>query len=160
MESPEKEDKEDFASQDGPDTSSFSAFLVSLLTSSESDSHSIQGLNEHHFEIRDMAPEPEIKQTVGKKSLLARGRQTLGRAINKAARISGFRQNSEPKIACSTTTDAKHFEDELRPLKVHDDFKLPGMSEPSLLLSENVRAAVYYSLPALAQGKNWVLLYR
>ena len=160
MRSPEKADmEEDSAARDGPDTSSFSAFLVSLLTS-DSDNHSVQGLNEHHFEIGDKTPIPEMKESVGRKSLLTRGRQTIGRAFHKAARISGYRQKSEPKIVCSTVDDAEHVAHELRPLKVQDEFNLPNISEPSLLLSENLRAAVYFSLPALAQGRNWVLLYR
>ncbi|XP_020241505.1 TLD domain-containing protein 2 isoform X1 [Asparagus officinalis] len=159
-ESPENEDMEDDSvTEDGPDTSSFSAFLVSLLTSSESGSDSVEGLNEHHFAIRDTAPEPEIKEAVGRKSLLARGRQTIGRAIHKAARISGYRQNLEPKIACDTISESKHVEYEPKPVKVQNDFNLPEISEPSLLLSENLRAAVYFSMPALAQGRNWVLLY-
>ncbi|CAK9174956.1 unnamed protein product [Ilex paraguariensis] len=36
---------------------------------------------------------------------------------------------------------------------------LPETSEPSLLLSEKTRGALYVALPALAQGKKWVLLY-
>jgi hypothetical protein len=37
---------------------------------------------------------------------------------------------------------------------------LPGISEPSLLLSEKERSTLYVSLPALVQGRKWLLLYR
>lgn len=37
---------------------------------------------------------------------------------------------------------------------------LPEASEKSLLLSEKTRSALYISLPTVAQGRKWVLLYR
>jgi hypothetical protein len=37
---------------------------------------------------------------------------------------------------------------------------LPTMSEPSVLLSELMQSILYASLPVLAQGRNWILLYR
>ncbi|KAJ0787925.1 putative TLDc domain-containing protein [Helianthus annuus] len=37
--------------------------------------------------------------------------------------------------------------------------KLPNMSEPSQLMTEDTRAALYVALPVLSQGKKWVLLY-
>lgn len=37
--------------------------------------------------------------------------------------------------------------------------RLPDVSEPSLLLSEKARWSLYTSLPAVAQGRKWVLLY-
>ena len=36
---------------------------------------------------------------------------------------------------------------------------LPSMSEPSQLMTEYTRAALYAALPVLSQGKKWVLLY-
>ncbi|KAM5577284.1 hypothetical protein ABKV19_007899 [Rosa sericea] len=36
---------------------------------------------------------------------------------------------------------------------------LPDISEPSLLVSEKTRIALYSSLPALVQGRQWLLLY-
>ena len=37
---------------------------------------------------------------------------------------------------------------------------LPQISEPSMLVSEGVRNAVYASLPALIRGRKWFMLYR
>nr|KAJ0221473.1 hypothetical protein LSAT_V11C200054110 [Lactuca sativa] len=37
--------------------------------------------------------------------------------------------------------------------------KLPKMSEPSQLMTENTRSDLYVALPVLSQGKKWVLLY-
>ncbi|KAJ6811788.1 TLD domain-containing protein 2 isoform X2 [Iris pallida] len=158
---PEKGDLEnDSGTEDGPDTSSFKAFLLSLLTP-DSDSHSAEGSKEDHQETVDTASGSGTMENGGKKSFLSRSKQTLGRAVTKAARISGFRQSSESKSVHSTTNDSKPFEHELRPLTVSNGISshLPDISEPSMLLSENLRTALYHSLPSLAQGRNWVLLY-
>nr|KAJ0228335.1 hypothetical protein LSAT_V11C100035710 [Lactuca sativa] len=37
--------------------------------------------------------------------------------------------------------------------------KLPKMSKPSQLMTENTRSDLYVALPVLSQGKKWVLLY-
>ncbi|XP_035844474.1 oxidation resistance protein 1-like [Helianthus annuus] len=37
--------------------------------------------------------------------------------------------------------------------------KLLNMSEPSQLMTEDTRAALYVALPVLSRGKKWVLLY-
>lgn len=37
---------------------------------------------------------------------------------------------------------------------------IPEISDPSLLLTEQCRRSLYTSLPALVQGRKWVLLYR
>lgn len=37
---------------------------------------------------------------------------------------------------------------------------LPEISDPSLLLKEQSRRSLYTSLPALVQGRKWVMLYR
>lgn len=97
-----------------------------------------------------------------KKGLLSRGKQSVGKAIQRVALIGGFRQISEPKGDDATTNDSelvgqelKFFSDDKR-----SKFKLPVISEPSLLMSEDMRRFLYFSLPAVAQGRNWVLLYR
>lgn len=163
MGSPEKEVSEDRGIENGPDTSSFSAFVVSLLTYSESDSQSVEGSEDSHPEMGDVAAGSGVEENSVKKSFLTRGRQALGRVVNQAARISGYRQSSEPKPVFSTTNDSELVEHEPRPYdvtkEVSSQFDLPDISEPSLLLSENLRAALYFSLPALARGRNWVLLY-
>ncbi|KAL0729314.1 hypothetical protein Bca4012_025407 [Brassica carinata] len=37
---------------------------------------------------------------------------------------------------------------------------IPEISEPSLLLTDQSRRSLYTSLPALVQGRKWILLYR
>jgi hypothetical protein len=37
---------------------------------------------------------------------------------------------------------------------------LPGISEPSVLVSESIRNVLYASLPPLMHGRKWLLLYR
>ncbi|KAH7300491.1 hypothetical protein KP509_24G065300 [Ceratopteris richardii] len=38
-------------------------------------------------------------------------------------------------------------------------FRLPSTSEHSMLLSEDFRAFIYLSLPTIAKGRHWILLY-
>ncbi|XP_038977265.1 TLD domain-containing protein 2-like isoform X2 [Phoenix dactylifera] len=64
--------EEDSGDPDGPDTSSFTAFLISLLSSSDTGSHPVEDLNERHAEMGDAASASEIRENSGKKSLLSR----------------------------------------------------------------------------------------
>ncbi|CAL9096970.1 unnamed protein product [Musa acuminata var. zebrina] len=160
----EKEDSQDDSEDpDGPDTSSFTAFLISLLSSSNPSNHPTEELNEHHAEAGEWTSNSAPNENSGRISLLARGKRTFGKAIHKAAKISGFRQNSEPKIDHNIINEPELTGCDSRSVTVTKDsathFDLPNMSEPSLLLSENMRAALYFSLPALVKGRNWLLLY-
>ncbi|XVE86773.1 hypothetical protein DITRI_Ditri18aG0060800 [Diplodiscus trichospermus] len=108
-----------------------------------------------------------MKENGGKKSLLSRGKQSL-RALYQATRTSGYRNqdhkgDSDIKSDDDDDGDAKFDELEMRhmqnvkePLALGD---LPETSEPSLLLTEKTRNALYASLPALVQGRKWLLLY-
>lgn len=117
---------------------------------------------------KDNSPSDSImKENGGKRSLISKGKQTLGRAIYQAARIGGFR-NQERKggsnMKIDDGSDATFAGVEMKPVqKVEEPVPLlnpPDVSEPSLLLSENLRCALYGSLPALFQGRKWLLLYR
>lgn len=154
---------------DGPDTSSFTAFLVSLLSSSEAGKPASEDL--YHAEIREFASDSVIKENRGRRSLFSIGKQSLGKAINKAARLSGYRrQGLEKKVDHNTTndetTDSKLHMHELRPVQgLREEntrivLPLPEISEPSSLLSENIRRDLYFSLPVLIRERKWVLLYR
>lgn len=147
---PEKEETEEKPEvPDGPDTSSFTAFLISLLSSSNSSNH--------------LQTSASVESS-GRISLFARGRRTLEKSINKAAKISGLRQSSETKVEHRAAYEPELSGNDLRPVRVTKDdntyFDLPAMSEKSMLLSDNIRAALYFSLPALVKGSNWLLLYR
>ncbi|KAK9271838.1 hypothetical protein L1049_002203 [Liquidambar formosana] len=154
---------------DGPDTSSFSAFLYSLLASSEPGSNSnSDGQNEHQAELVEQGSDTVIKDSGGKKSLFSKGKQSLGKVIYQVARISVYRsQGSERKgnsdMKIDNGDDSKLVGIQMRPMQTESEpglcVDLPDISEPSLLLSEKTRTALYLALPALVQGRKWVLLY-
>ncbi|KAB1210254.1 Oxidation resistance protein 1 [Morella rubra] len=151
---------------DGPDTSSFTAFLYSLLSSSESgDNSKSDGQNKDIVESGNLESDTAMKESAGKKSLLSRGRQSIGRVIYKAARIGGYR-NQDHKGDSDIKADGddagfagvemRHMQNEKESV---DLVKVPDISEPSLLLSDKTRNILYASLPALVQGRQWLLLY-
>jgi len=153
---------------DGPDTSSFSAFLYSLLSSSETEDKSKSDEQKNdEVESGDLQSDNVIKESGGKKSLFSRGKQSLGRAMYKAARIGGYRSqdrkgDSEMKVdgndaAELAGVEMKNVQNEKECLAL---IEVPDISEPSLLLSEKTRSALYASLPTLVQGRKWLLLYR
>lgn len=154
---------------DGPDTSSFSAFLYSLLSPESGSTRDMEEHLQKHAEIVESSNDSGTKKTgSGKKTLFARSKQSLGRALYQAVRINGFRsqgadQNLDCNIKSYGESDSKLGNIELGLMNSQSEndsqVNLPDMSEPSLLLSENARKSLYVSLPALAQGRKWVLLY-
>ncbi|KAM7513622.1 hypothetical protein LguiA_003205 [Lonicera macranthoides] len=155
---------------DGPDTSSFTAFLYSLLSTSEAGPNSnLSGSNGHQVESESSSSDAKMKERSGKRSLLSRGKQSLGKALTQAARLGGYRNQASAKGKSGKENDFDVDRDSDRdeggiamqtlnePLP--SDTTLPETSEPSLLMSERTRGSLYASLPALAQGRKWVLLY-
>lgn len=104
------------------------------------------------------------KETVVKKSMFSRGKQSLGRAFHHAARITGYRNQEQKNDAEMKVNDARFSGIEMmeKPTveEVVSSVSIPDVSEPSLLLSERTRSILYASLPALIQGRKWLLLYR
>ncbi|XP_022739523.1 uncharacterized protein LOC111291779 isoform X3 [Durio zibethinus] len=158
-----KEDDGDLVN--GPDTSSFTAFLYSLLSSSESGHNlNLDQQNDNQEETGD-ASDTIMKENGRRKSLFSRGKQSL-RALYQATRISGYKNQDtkdDSDMKSDDEGDAKfdglemrHMQNVKEPLALGD---LPETSEPSLLLSEKTRSALYASLPALVQGRKWLLLY-
>ncbi|KAK0608585.1 hypothetical protein LWI29_032845 [Acer saccharum] len=152
-------------SGDGPDTSSFTAFLYSLLASSEGHNSNSEEQNRYQEEISDAPSNTVTKENGGKKSLFSRGKSSL-RAIYQAARISGYRNqvnrvDSELKI--EDENDAEFDGLEMRNIQNVKEsaasVELPDASEPSLLLTEKTRSTLYASLPGIIQGRKWLLLY-
>ncbi|KAF5458150.1 hypothetical protein F2P56_022206 [Juglans regia] len=151
---------------DGPDTSSFPAFLYSLLSSSEpGDNLKSDEQNNDKVESGDQQSDTLTKESGGKKSLFSRGKHSLGKAIYRAARIGGYRnqdRKGDPDMifdgndAGVSGVEMRHMENEKESVGL---VKVPDVSEPSLLLSEKSRSALYASLPALVQGRQWLLLY-
>ncbi|KAG6577309.1 Oxidation resistance protein 1, partial [Cucurbita argyrosperma subsp. sororia] len=152
-------------SDDGPDTSSFTAFLYSLLSSSESRENLNSDERSDNQAVTAGQPmNNAAKETVTKKSLFSRGKQSLGRAFHHAARITGYRNQERKSDVEMKVNDAKFSGIEMmeKPNVIEvassvDD--VPDASEPSLLLSEKSRTILYASLPALVQGRKWLLLY-
>ncbi|KAL5556327.1 hypothetical protein UlMin_038563 [Ulmus minor] len=156
---------------DGPDTSSFTAFLYSLLSSSESSGNPNSDEQvDDKVEKGNPSSDSTVKESGGRRSLFSKGKQTLSRAVFQAARIGGFRnherkvdRNSDMKMdgenengANFSGLEVRHLQKLQEPVTSSDT---PDISEPSMLLSENTRTALYASLPALVQGRKWLLLY-
>ncbi|XP_057430532.1 uncharacterized protein LOC130723480 isoform X2 [Lotus japonicus] len=149
----------------GPDTSSFTAFLYSFVSSSDTktDKH---GQNDEKSEPDNINPLPDssLKENGRRKSLFSRGKQSLGRAIRHATRIGGFRHHDRRKDNVEMKYDDGHCSkiSTVEPVKesVHRPLvDLPEISEPSVLLSEGMRSVLYASLPPLVHGRKWLLLY-
>ena len=97
------------------------------------------------------------KRSKGRTGLLSRGKHSIGKIINKAARISGFKQTTaEPKIDREAVT---HTEPDA-PVLEHQEPKEVASFGSLPTMSELMQRILYASLPVLAQGRNWVLLYR
>lgn len=157
-------------SVDEPDTSSFTAFLYSLLSSNESGTNSNPDKKKEYQEgIGEPASDSRtIKESSGKRSLFSKGKQSIGRALYQAARLGGFRNQASgykgnSDMTTSGGNNSRVVEDEgiaMDTLNESADLdNLPEISEPSLLLNEKTRSVLYHALPVLAQGRNWVLLY-
>lgn len=154
---------------EGPDTSSFTAFLYSLLK----DDYFV---DENHDKeepattTRELEPESMVleRESGGKKGLLYRGKQSLGKAMNYASRLAWFRNRAlQRKPDSPTSADDKNEcqEDDGRESRLEESKNeglslgdLPDLSEPSLLLSQKTRIKLYDSLPGLVKGRKWVLL--
>uniref|UniRef100_A0A6N2LLB9 Oxidation resistance protein 1 n=1 Tax=Salix viminalis TaxID=40686 RepID=A0A6N2LLB9_SALVM len=150
-----------------PDTSSFTAFLYSLLSSSESGNNpKLDEQNDHSAQMGDQLSENVAKVSGMKKGLFSTGKQTL-RSIYQATRIGGYRsQESKGNSDLKNSDEIDDFggleaksmlkRNMKEPVALGD---LPGISEPSMLLSEKERSILYVSLPAVVQGRKWLLLY-
>ncbi|XP_022136824.1 TLD domain-containing protein 2 [Momordica charantia] len=151
-------------SDDGPDTSSFTAFLYSLLSSSESrENLDSDKISDDQEEAGSQPMNNAVKETVVKKSLFSRGKQSLGKALHHAARITGYRNQELKSDVEMKVNDAKFSGIEMMEKsnvkEVASSADIADISEPSLLLSEKTRSVLYASLPALVQGRKWLLLY-
>ncbi|XP_048437896.1 uncharacterized protein LOC103932602 isoform X2 [Pyrus x bretschneideri] len=153
---------------DGPDTSSFSAFLYSLLSSSESgdtNKNSDEQIDDQ-MDRSNPSSDSAMKGNGGKRSLLSKGKQSLSKVMFQAARFGGYRsqeRKGNPDMKVDDANDSNFTRVEIRPMqKAPTPVPLvdhPDISEPSLLLTEITRTALYASMPALVQGRKWLLLY-
>lgn len=107
-----------------------------------------------------------------RRSLMSKGKQSVGRMISHAAHFTGYRhqvtvQKSNGEVQHEDESKSRHdrIESEIQAsTQMAADSvgvqNLPACSDISMLLSEKTRGSLYTSLPALVQGRNWVLLYR
>ncbi|KAM2668076.1 oxidation resistance protein 1 [Malus sylvestris] len=153
---------------DGPDTSSFSAFLYSLLSSSESGdtNKNSDEQNDDQMDRSNPSSDSAMKGNAGKKSLLSKGKQSLSKVMSQAARFGVHRsqeRKGNPDMKVDDANDSNFTRVEMRPMqKAPTPVPLvdhPDISEPSLLLTEITRTALYASMPVLVQGRKWLLLY-
>lgn len=158
--------EEDTTLADEPDTSSFTAFLYSLLSSSEGNDANLGEQNDIPAEKTDEPSENVVRESGGRRGLLSKGKQSL-RALYQVAKLGSLR--SQERRTDSQLKVADEGDDNLNGLELKDMQNeeepvspgvLPGISEPSMLLSEKSRSNLYASLPALVQGRKWLLLYR
>ncbi|KAG7544611.1 TLDc domain [Arabidopsis suecica] len=167
---------------DEPDTSSFSAFLGSLLSSDPKDKKNDQEEEEEEEEEEEDSeaetsdtssssanPTRTMKEATSgatKKSFLSKYKQHL-RNFYQAVKFPGVK---ERKGNSDVTPDAEETEYdglEMKPMQNNNVKEeativqaiIPEISEPSLLLSDQSRRSLYTSLPALVQGRKWMLLY-
>ncbi|KAK4366744.1 hypothetical protein RND71_014624 [Anisodus tanguticus] len=151
----------------GPDTSSFSAFLYSLLLTSGPGSKSNTGSEyDKQDDHAESIPELTMKEPSRKKRILSTGKQSLGKSFHQVARLGGFRNQGSAKGSSEMVFDdgsnSKVALDDQIPLEDMNQKllkNLPETSEPSVLLSEKARIALYAALPVLVQDRKWVLLY-
>ncbi|KAM7277105.1 hypothetical protein ACFE04_018971 [Oxalis oulophora] len=147
----------------GPDTSSFAAFLYSFLSSSDSIDNTIP--NDDQDELDDQS-------TKVKKSLFARGKHSLGKTIYQAAKFGGYKNHDQKDddddddgsiMVIHDTNQYQHDGLEMRHMQNFKEpdllLDVPGMSEPSVLLTDKTRSALYASIPALVKGRKWLMLY-
>ncbi|PHU00803.1 hypothetical protein BC332_30590 [Capsicum chinense] len=165
-ESNAEEDSKDL--DDGPDTSSFSAFIYSLLSTSGAERKSnTSGKYDKQDDSAESIPELTMKEPCRRKAIFSRGKQSLGRALHQVARLGGFRNQGSAKCSSEMVFDDGSnskvsggdqipLEDMNKKLLLNN---LPETSEPSVLLSEKARIALYAALPVLVQDRKWVLLY-
>lgn len=151
---------------DGPDTSSFTAFLYSLLSSSDSEKKlNVDDKNDNGDETADASSNTVVKENSVRKGLLSRGKQSL-RSVYQATRFRAYR-NQERKADSDAEVDDEgdtEFDGvELKQMgnvKENEAFSdVPECSEPSLLLTEKTRGVLYASIPAIFHGRKWLLLY-
>ncbi|XP_019459667.1 PREDICTED: oxidation resistance protein 1 isoform X2 [Lupinus angustifolius] len=136
---------------DGPDTSSFAAFLLSLLSPSD-DKAAKKRQNDDKTAVKGTSIMKENR--VAKKSLLSRSKQSIGRVIYQTTRMGGIRdQDRNNNVEMTQIKPVKE------PVVVPLVDDLPRISEPSKLVSDSIRKVVYDSLPTLIHGRKWMLLY-
>ncbi|KAK3131991.1 hypothetical protein QOZ80_6AG0514290 [Eleusine coracana subsp. coracana] len=146
----------------GPDTSSFRAFLLSFMSSSCSSEDSMETVPEQNLDFIEYPTlTPVGKTSSGRKGLLCRGKHSIGKIMSKAGRLGNFRQKPTHSINGEIVgqTESVAPGSELKGSKESAYDKLPAMSEPSMLLSEKMQTVLYSSLPVLVQGKSWMLVY-
>eukprot|EP01018_Ginkgo_biloba_P035029 Gb_27847 [translate_table: standard] len=157
----------------GPDTSSFTAFLFSLLSCSEAgvrcaDDH---GRNdENYIEMN----EPNAIPSASRGRIMGRRKQKIAMAKHSSSKTAHQGRSTSRFEAQCSGQEKGHVgsddEGDWQLVTEHDlksekglesmpQVMLPEMSEPSLLLSECLRSFLYSTLPTLAQGRTWVLLY-
>ncbi|KAJ4898760.1 TLD-domain containing nucleolar protein [Raphanus sativus] len=107
-----------------------------------------------------------------KKSLLSKYKQHFKNFYHAVKFSSKDRKANFPEVVNKTDDDkeeTKGYDDglEMKQLqknkeeaaKIVQAIAIPEISEPSLLLTDHSRRSLYSSLPALVQGRKWILLY-
>lgn len=120
--------------------------------------------NDNSSSSNNSLPDSSVKENGGRKSLFSRSKQSVGGAVRRVVRIGRFRHQGQ-KDNSNNVLEMKVQDKrtESMPMKESSSVALddmPGISEPSVLVSESIRNVLYASLPPLMHGRKWLLLYR
>ena len=136
---------------------------MSFMSASTSSDGSVETVPEQNVDMEYPTLTPVGRGNKERKGLLSRGKHSIGKIIGKAGRLGGFRQKPGHVVASEMASQKETISsclDSKGSTEWASSQKLPAMSEPSMLLSEMMRNALYPSLPVLVQGKSWMLVYR
>lgn len=167
-----KDSKEKDPDFEGPDTSSLSAFLLNLLSCTEA---GVRGVDEIVGSSRNRAQANLGTRAVASSS--ANQSSSLLEApsnVNACGEVSltgergeRGRTHGDDEYEADWLLVDEHDKESLRPLPGQatqalnsQGHHLPAMSDESCLLSESLRSFLHPTLPTLAKGRQWVLLYR
>eukprot|EP00250_Pteridium_aquilinum_P018583 c24128_g1_i1 orf=880-1935(+) len=143
----------------GPDTTSLTAFLLSLLSNSNNSSQRCGDSPE------DSEAEPDNNATASASGSWEHHDTNEESGSNKAF---GVHESLERRVHPLETNDSdmampnsfrSRLHATLEPASPTTSLKLPPMSDNSVLLSESFRAFLYSAMPIIVQNRHWILLY-
>lgn len=145
----------------GPDTTSLTAFLMSLLSSSNSSPQRCSGSPE---ESEDEADDGASASVSGPWEHPDNDEDSGSNSKALGISSDGSQRRVHPlKTDVSSVVTSDSFK-----IRLHETFqqasptnfsKLPPMSENSVLLSESLRGFLYSSMPIIVKDRHWILLY-
>lgn len=154
---------------DGPDTSSFTAFLFSLFKCTKECDQCTDDDEGKHVEMDEIHSMKGPKNVGSRKHRNAKAKHSLGKSVNPITSTSKYEHqnssqdpgehvgnNHEADWQLVTENDLKS---EVGLCESMQEGMFPEMTEPSFLLSKSFSSLLSSALPTVAQGQKWMLLY-